>query len=272
MTCRRQRLANILCYEDLIEAGDDHLRGRHWMSGLRACCASRRARRVCRRACCIHIAARCCPRFHRWRQWLGAVGQRHGARHSGFFHCNGWAVPFLAPMYGAKLVLPGRRADERMVASPDRGRGVTIAAAVPTIWLGLLEHCRATGQGLGALRRIFSGGTAPPAAMIASLPARSWCPRQPWLGDDRDNAWATISFAQHGLSDDAAVATMRTQGKPLYGNDIRNVDDGDKPLPRDGKRPDTCNVVAIGLLGPIFNGPSSICVPRTAGCEPAISR
>lgn len=24
----------------------------------------------------------------------------------GFFHCNGWAVPFFGPMYGAKLVLP----------------------------------------------------------------------------------------------------------------------------------------------------------------------
>jgi hypothetical protein len=25
---------------------------------------------------------------------------------------------------------------------------VTIAAAVPTVWLGLLEHCRDTGQAL----------------------------------------------------------------------------------------------------------------------------
>jgi 3-(methylthio)propionyl---CoA ligase len=63
----------------------------------------------------------------------------------GFFHCNGWAVPFLAPMYGAKLVLPGRRADSEWLHRLMVEEGVTIAAAVPTIWLGILEHCRETG-------------------------------------------------------------------------------------------------------------------------------
>ncbi len=69
-------------------------------------------------------------------------------------------------MYGAKLVLPGRRADSEWLHHLIVDEGVSIAAAVPTIWLGILEHCRETEQGLGRLRRIFSGGTAPPAAMI----------------------------------------------------------------------------------------------------------
>ena len=105
----------------------------------------------------------------------------------GFFHCNGWAVPFLAPMYGAKLVLPGRRADSEWLHRLMVEEGVTVAAAVPTIWLGILEHCRETGQRPGQrpgrLRRIFSGGTAPPSAWdflvgdpdrIKSIGSRSW--------------------------------------------------------------------------------------------------
>jgi fatty-acyl-CoA synthase len=152
----------------------------------------------------------------------------------GFFHCNGWAVPFLAPMYGAKLVLPGRRADDAWLHRLIVDEGVTIAAAVPTIWLGLLEHCRATRQGLGELRRIFSGGTAPPAAMIESYLRNYGVRVSHGWGMTETTHGATISFAGHGLSDDAAVAAMRTQGKPLYGNEIRIVDDDGKPLPCDG--------------------------------------
>jgi acyl-CoA synthetase (AMP-forming)/AMP-acid ligase II len=133
--------------------------------------------------------------------------------------------------------------------------GVTIAAAVPTIWLGLLEHCRATGQGLGQLRRIFSGGTAPPAAMIETY-LRDYSVRvsHGW-GMTETTHGATISFARHGLSDDAAVAAMRTQGKPLYGNEIRIVDDQDRPLPRDGATPGHLQVRGHWIAGAYFERP-----------------
>jgi 3-(methylthio)propionyl---CoA ligase len=173
----------------------------------------------------------------------------------GFFHCNGWAVPFLAPMYGAKLVLPGRRADDAWLHRLIVDEGVTIAAAVPTIWLGLLEHCRATGQGLGRLRRIFSGGTAPPAAMIETY-LRDYGVRvsHGW-GMTETTHGATISFAKHGLSDDAAVVAMRTQGKPLYGNEIRTVDDEDRPLPRGGNTPGHLQCRGHWIAGAYFRRP-----------------
>lgn len=153
----------------------------------------------------------------------------------GFFHCNGWAVPFLAPMYGAKLVLPGRRADNAWLHRLIAEEGATIAAAVPTIWLELLEYCRETGQGLGRLRRIFSGGTAPPAAMIEAYLRDHGVRISHGWGMTETTHGATISCASDGLPHDAAVAAMRTQGKPLYGNEIRIVDDDDKPAPRDGR-------------------------------------
>jgi fatty-acyl-CoA synthase len=173
----------------------------------------------------------------------------------GFFHCNGWAVPFLAPMYGAKLVLPGRRADDVWLHRLIVDEGVTIAAAVPTIWLGLLEHCRATGQGLGALRRIFSGGTAPPAAMIESYLRDHGVRVSHGWGMTETTHGATISFARHGLPDDAAVTVMRTQGKPLYGNEIRTVDDEDRPLPRDGTTPGHLQCRGHWIAGAYFKRP-----------------
>lgn len=249
-------LANVLCYEDLIEAGDPSL---GWPE-------------VDERSACMLCFT------------SGTTGQPKGVLYShrgtvlsalstgggngwalsandvvlglpGFFHCNGWAVPFLAPMYGAKLVLPGRRADDAWLHRLIVDEGVTIAAAVPTIWLGLLEHCRATGQGLGELRRIFSGGTAPPAAMIETYLHDYGVRVSHGWGMTETTHGATISFARHGLSDDAAVAAMRTQGKPLYGNEIRIVDDAGKPLPRDGNTPGHLQCRGHWIAGAYFKRP-----------------
>ncbi len=173
----------------------------------------------------------------------------------GFFHCNGWAVPFLAPMYGAKLVLPGRRADSEWLHRLMVEEGVTIAAAVPTIWLGILEHCRETGQRPGRLRRIFSGGTAPPSAMIEAYLTDYGVRISHGWGMTETTHGATISFARDDLPHDAAVAAMRTQGKPLYGNEVRIVDDEDKPVPRDGVTPGHLQCRGHWIAGAYFRRP-----------------
>jgi 3-(methylthio)propionyl---CoA ligase len=173
----------------------------------------------------------------------------------GFFHCNGWAVPFLAPMYGAKLALLGRRADSEWLHRLMVEEGVTIAAAVPTIWLGILEHCREAGQRPGRLQRIFSGGTAPPSAMIEAYLADYGVRISHGWGMTETTHGATISFARDDLPHDAAVAAMRTQGKPLYGNEVRIVDDEDKPVPRDGVTPGHLQCRGHWIAGAYFRRP-----------------
>jgi fatty-acyl-CoA synthase len=174
----------------------------------------------------------------------------------GFFHCNGWGVPFLAPMYGAKLVLPGRRADSEWLHRLIVEEGVTVAAAVPTVWLGMLEYCRERGLRPGRLRRIFSGGTAPPSAMIEAY-FRDYGVRisHGW-GMTETTHGATVSFANDDLPLHTAVAKMRTQGKPLYGNEVRIVDDEDMPLPRDGVTPGHLQCRGHWIAGGYFRQPA----------------
>src|SRR5579859_549593 len=249
-------LANVVCYEELIEAGDPSFA---WPElDERSACML-----------CFTSGTTGAPKgvlySHRGTVLSAlSTGGGNGWALSandvvlglpGFFHCNGWAVPFLAPMYGAKLVLPGRRADDAWVHRLIVEEGITIAAAVPTIWLGLLEHCRATGQGLGELRRIFSGGTAPPAAMIEAYLRDHGVRVSHGWGMTETTHGATISFAGRGLSDDAAVAAMRTQGKPLYGNAIRIVDDEDKLLPCDGNTPGHLQCRGHWIAGAYFERP-----------------
>ncbi len=54
------------------------------------------------------------------------------------FHANGWGIPFITPMLGASLVLPGPRLDGASLYDLLESERVTLTAGVPTVWLGLL--------------------------------------------------------------------------------------------------------------------------------------
>ena len=74
------------------------------------------------------------------------------------FHANGWGLPFAAPAVGASLVLPGRHADGASLARLIREEGVTVAAGVPTVWLGVIDEIEASGEVLPTFKRIIVGG------------------------------------------------------------------------------------------------------------------
>ncbi len=81
------------------------------------------------------------------------------------FHANGWALAFASPMAGASLVMPGAKLDGPSVYELLNDYKVTCTAAVPTVWLGLLQHLEATGGKLPYLDRVIIGGSACPRAM-----------------------------------------------------------------------------------------------------------
>jgi len=85
------------------------------------------------------------------------------------FHANGWAIGFAAPMAGAALVLPGQKLDGPSIYQLLNDYKVTCTAAVPTVWLGLLQDLEKTGGKLPYLRRVVIGGSACPRAMISTF-------------------------------------------------------------------------------------------------------
>ena len=179
----------------------------------------------------------------------------------GFFHCNGWQIPFFGPMYGTKLVLTGRSAEIAFLHRTIVEEGITVGPGVPTIWLSLLEHCRETGMGLGRMNRIFSGGSAPPTAMMAAYLHDYGIRTIHGWGMTETTAGSTMSFAKEDL------AKMRTQGKPLYGNEIRAVDDSGRPVPRDGKTPGNLQVRGHWVAGGYFKRPDAVCLTSDGWME-----
>lgn len=150
-----------------------------------------------------------------------------------FHHANGWGVPFFAAMLGAKLVLPGRAMDSKSLHQLIIDEGVTVTGGVPTIFIKLVDYCRETGQDLGRLNRIFFGGSSQPHG-FAGLIKRDY-------GITALNAWGmtetTIACTMKVLdpSPEAAAQPRQSQGRPIFGVEIRIVGEDGKPQPRDGK-------------------------------------
>jgi len=155
------------------------------------------------------------------------------------FHVNAWGVPFVVPMTGCKLVLPGRGAgDPATLVDLINGEGVTVALGVPTVWLALLQHLAATGARLPTLKRTVVGGAACPAAVIDEFRERH--------GVETHHAWGMTETSPLGtfnapkpsdpdLPLDAARARKARQGRSVFGVEMRIVDDEGRELPWDGR-------------------------------------
>lgn len=79
------------------------------------------------------------------------------------FHALSWGLAHAAVAAGASLVLPGNDLSAGALADLIEGERVTLAAGVPTVWLGALEEL--AGRDTSALRDIVCGGSAVPRAL-----------------------------------------------------------------------------------------------------------
>jgi acyl-CoA synthetase (AMP-forming)/AMP-acid ligase II len=153
------------------------------------------------------------------------------------FHANGWAFAFAAPMSGAGLALPGAKLDGASLLELLNGAGVTVTAAVPTVWLGLLQHLESTGAKLDTLERVVIGGSACPRAMTEAFETK--------YGVSVAHAWGMTELSPLGsfcspkpetahLAGDALYDLKVKQGHPPFTVDMKITDDDGWPKPWDG--------------------------------------
>jgi fatty-acyl-CoA synthase len=86
------------------------------------------------------------------------------------FHVNAWGLPYAATLTGAALVLPGPRLDPVSLLDLIAGERVTLAAGVPTVFMGVLQALEAEPErwDLESLQRINLGGAAIPTSLVES--------------------------------------------------------------------------------------------------------
>jgi acyl-CoA synthetase (AMP-forming)/AMP-acid ligase II len=123
------------------------------------------------------------------------------------FHANAWAIAFVAPMCGAKLVMPGAKLDGQSVYEILEGEKVTFTAAVPTVWQGLLGFLREHNLRPTTLKRVAIGGSAVPEAMLRAYEDDYGVESLPRLGHDRD---------EPARLDGQTTPELREQGKAPF--------------------------------------------------------
>ncbi len=153
------------------------------------------------------------------------------------FHVNAWGTPYSVPMVGGSLIMPGRHLDGASLTALINDERVTMSAGVPTIWLGLLNHLRSSGQRIDTIKRLGVGGSA--------------CPRMIMQAFEREYG-ATVVHAW-GMSETSPVASANAeteasqaldqpeywrmrdkQGQALYGVEMKITGNGGVELPWDG--------------------------------------
>jgi len=141
------------------------------------------------------------------------------------FHANGWGLPFAAPAVGAKLVLPGRVQDGASLAKLIADEGVTVAAGVATVWLGLVDHLDAVGGQLPSLQRLLLGGSAVPQALMDRLEQR--------LGVTVQTSWGMTELSPLGtiMPPTAQERVSAKSGRPPMGVDLLLTDENGVALP-----------------------------------------
>tara|TARA_B100000482_G_scaffold30756_1_gene19683 strand:- start:1208 stop:2824 length:1617 start_codon:yes stop_codon:yes gene_type:complete len=154
------------------------------------------------------------------------------------FHVLAWGIPYYGPMHGSKLVMPGMQMEGEPLYDLIEKEKVTLAFGVPTIWMGLLAYCRDNNKILTSVRNTIIGGSA------LSLPTLQE------FDEVHDvnviHAWGMTEMSPLGtinvptpemenMNKEEKYAIQLKQGKPIYGVELKVVDDAGVELPKDGE-------------------------------------
>jgi acyl-CoA synthetase (AMP-forming)/AMP-acid ligase II len=154
------------------------------------------------------------------------------------FHACAWGIPYAAAAMGTRLVMPGAKMDPASITELLEDEQVTFAAGVPSVFMTLLQHWRATGgTAPETLEMVLLGGAASPASLIAALEGEFGIEFRHGWGMTEISPLGSVNtlLPEHRTWSVKNRATFQTrQGQPPYGIELRIVDEHGSALPNDG--------------------------------------
>ena len=154
------------------------------------------------------------------------------------FHANAWGISFSAPMVGCKVVMPGMNMDGESIYQLLTDEKVTFTAAVPTVWLMLLQYLEANDLKLPYLKKVAIGGSAVPKMMLEKFEKDYDVSVMHAWGMTEMSPLGTIGAFKSGMEDlsfEEQINIKLKQGRATYMVEMKITDDEGNELPWNGK-------------------------------------
>ena len=176
------------------------------------------------------------------------------------FHANAWGLAQSGPMAGAKMVMPGGKMDGASIYELLDTEKVTFSAAVPTVWLMLLQHLEDTGKKLPHLKKVVIGGSACPRTITEKF--------QDSYDVEVIHAWGMTEMSPLGtlatlkpeyalLKREENLQIRQKQGHSPFGVEMKVTDDDNNELPWNGETFGRLKVRGPAVARAYYQGVSS---------------
>jgi len=196
------------------------------------------------------------------------------------FHVNAWGLPYGAPLSGASLIFPGGALDGKSLFDLMEREQVYSAWGVPTVWMGLMNEIRQRGRLPKGFGDIVVGGSAASRSLVEGFEKE---------GVNVCHAWGMTEMSPLGtqcnlppdmadLSFDERIDRKQSQGRRVFGVEMKIVDDAGNRLPQDGRTPGHLyvrgNTVTSGYFDnpedskPVFDADGWFCTGDIAAISP----
>ncbi|WP_307066757.1 long-chain fatty acid--CoA ligase [Streptomyces sp. B3I8] len=173
------------------------------------------------------------------------------------FHVNAWGLPHATFMTGVNMLMPDRFLQPAPLAEMIEAERPTHAAAVPTIWQGLLAELTARPRDVSSLHQVTIGGSACPPSLMEAFDALGMRVCHAWGMTETSPLGTVARPPAHAVGTDEEFAYRLTQGRFPAGVEARLTGPGGERLPWDGESAGELEVRGTWIAGAYYNGPDA---------------
>ncbi|MFI6106838.1 long-chain fatty acid--CoA ligase [Streptomyces sp. NPDC051310] len=171
------------------------------------------------------------------------------------FHVNAWGLPHATFMTGVNMLMPDRFLQPAPLAEMIELEKPSHAAAVPTIWQGLLAEVTANPRDLSSMASVTIGGAACPPSLMEAYDKLGVRLCHAW-GMTETSPLGTMANPPAGLSAEEEWPYRVTQGRFPASVEARLVGPGGDLLPWDGESAGELEVRGPWIAGAYYGGAS----------------
>lgn len=170
------------------------------------------------------------------------------------FHVNAWGLPHATLMTGVNMLMPDRFLQPAPLAEMIETERPTHAAAVPTIWQGLLAELSAKPRDVSSLGQVTIGGSACPPSLMEAFDKLGMRVCHAWGMTETSPLGTVARPPAKALGTDDEFAYRLTQGRFPTGVEARLVGPGGEYLPWDGESAGELEVRGPWIAGAYYGG------------------